>query len=170
MNFSDASEASVDSGYSRPPMKAFALAALATALVALTVYGAPAAADSQDAEAETAAIADTESGETRRRSDAGAEDGETDAAGKAEPADAPDAERDVVLVEMEPVQECRSVRVTGSRVPKQVCTTVQPTLGEQAEEAAAERRTEDYLRRRDQLSTLPDPDDDDGLINSGLFD
>lgn len=166
MGFPGASIVSFNGARARASTRIAALAAVAVGLATLAAGGV--AADEPDAEAKSAAAADTGSRQADRRGDAQAEDGAADAAGKVESASEADEvrriESEVIVREPVPVERCRKVRSTGSRVPKEVCTTITPTLseGDRAAATAQEERTRDYLRRRDQHSNRAPSDN--GII------
>lgn len=145
--------------------RGWALAVVVAGLAALAIGAVPAGADAPDDEAASTAGADA-SRETDRR-DAPAKDGAADGKPVGDTDAARDVESEVIVVEIEPEQKCRNVRVTGSRVPKRVCTMVTPSAVEELAEAAREQRTEDYLRRRDALSNRRDRSAD-GVVSPGL--
>jgi hypothetical protein len=142
-------------------------AAVAMGLAMLAIGAAPAAADQAEGQSNSATAADGVARAADRREDANAND---PAAEDDRAADAPDktelarvgeieSEVRVTAAAPKPVQVCRKVRVTGTRMPKTVCSVVAQNDGDEVSDKAADQRTQDYLRRRDGLSTRRSPNE-----------
>jgi hypothetical protein len=150
-------------------------AAVAMGLAMLAIGAAPAAADQAEGQSNSATAADGVARAADRREDANANDPAAEADHRAadandRAADAPDktelarvgeieSEVRVTAAAPKPVQVCRKVRVTGTRMPKTVCSVVAQNDGDEVSDKAADQRTQDYLRRRDGLSTRRSPNE-----------
>jgi len=135
-----------------------ALAAVALGVASLALGIGPAAADEEDEKAESTVAAEAQAPEADDRAEGDAEDRK---AGASEEADAKE-----LAVRDERRQDCRRVRLTGSRLPKVVCTTVSQTAVDTAQQEQAAR---EFLRRQEERSTIARPaGPDDVFQRSGL--
>ena len=134
---------------------AFVVAGVAGVAV-LAVGSPPAAADETDGVSQTAnADSDSEMSERQRRREErrrereeAASDG--DAVATADASEAEDGEKPKIILVVEPEMECRKVVPPGSRMPKEVCTSV---VQQDANERYQEEEAEAMLRRMREQST-----------------
>lgn len=128
-------------------------AASVIGLVALTLGNSPAIADEAD-EIEQTAAQDSGSdqlSERQRRREERRQAREAEESLAAAPTQ-DEKEESAFVVYVEPELECRNVAVTGSRMPKRVCTPV----GQAAQD---EENAQEFLRRTRELSTIVPPED-----------
>lgn len=127
-------------------------------LVALTLASLPAAADTPDETSQAATVANSDdsgiSERKRRREDRRREREEADSDQSDETA-AGEANTSSYVVYVEPEMECKRVTVSGSRVPKEVCT---PVYQQDANAESQEHEAQEFLRRTRELgSRVPQP-------------
>lgn len=136
----------------------FGIAAGVLGLAALTLASLPAAADSPDetSQAATAASSD-ESGmsERQRRREARRREREAVNSDQSDETAAGAADASSYVVYVEPEMECKRVTVSGSRVPKEVCT---PVFQQDANKETQEQSAQEFLRRTRELQgRMPQP-------------
>ncbi|HUF72913.1 MAG TPA: hypothetical protein VMR74_08445 [Gammaproteobacteria bacterium] len=149
---------SVSSLHSDPAAAAGRILVGATLIIgfaALTLGSLPASADEADEVTQTAArdsdsdqLSERQRRREERRQSREAESSDADT-GQANAAENSESQ---FVVAVEPEMECRRVPVTGSRVPREVCTPV----GQAAQD---EQNAQDFLRRTRELSTVVPEDD-----------
>lgn len=152
--------------FCRVPLGLAAASAFACAGLLLAIGPVPAAAADTGDEAAEVSTADTELSDRQRRREERRQQRQERRANKdnsdqSHAANAGDGDREYVVVLVEPEVECRTERVVGSRVPRQICTPV-------AQQRRDEEKAQEFLRRTRQNSTITPPPSGDGIGRSGL--